>query len=163
MTIGQITKPHGVRGEVRVTPLTDDPKRFEWLDSVFVGTVHPIKIRIAGVRYHQELILLKFEGYPDRDSVEQFRDQLLQVPEDEAVPLADGEYFLYQAIGLKVQTEEGTLLGNVREILETGANNVFVVAGAKGELLIPDIPDVICTVDIEHGRIVIRPMPGLLD
>lgn len=163
VTIGRVSKPHGVRGEVRVVPLTDLPERFEWLEYVFVGDRNPVRVPVESVRYHGESILLKLGGYPTRDDAERLRDQLLQVPEEDAIPLEDDEYFLFQTIGLDVFTENEIPLGHVTEILETGANNVFVVNGEKGELLIPDIPDVICDVDIESGRIVIRPLPGLLD
>ncbi len=87
---------------------------------------------------------------------------MLQVPESEAVPLEEDEYFLYQLIGVEVYTELGKHLGRLTEILETGANNVFVVEGEKSQFLLPDIPDVVREVDIENGRLVIHPMPGLI-
>jgi 16S rRNA processing protein RimM len=163
VTIGRISKPHGVRGEVRVIPLTDLPERFEWLDYVYVGDKQPIRVKVESVRYHQDSILIKLTGYPTRDEAERLRDQLLQVPESETIPLAEGEYFLHQAIGLEARTESGTYIGRVTDILETGANNVFVITGPLGEQLIPDIPDVIREVDIEKGQLVISPIPGMFD
>lgn len=163
MTIGRVIKPHGVRGEVRVLPLTDLPKRFEWLESVFVGNETPRKIDVEGVRFHQDYILLKLAGVSTRDDADALRDHLLQVLEEDAIPLEAGEYFLYQAIGLEVLTVDGEYIGRVREILETGANNVFVIDGAAGEVLIPDIPDVIREVNIASGQLIISPLPGLLD
>ena len=88
---------------------------------------------------------------------------LLQVLEADAVPLEEGEYYLYQLVGLDVFTEAGTHLGRLSEVLETGANNVFVVNGDNGQHLLPDIPDVIKAIDIEHGKMTIHPMPGLID
>jgi len=87
----------------------------------------------------------------------------LQVPEEEAIPLEEGEYFLHQLLGLAAVTEDGRPLGRLTEVLETGANNVFVIDGPDGQHLVPDIPDVVLAVDVATGRIVIRPMPGLLD
>jgi 16S rRNA processing protein RimM len=163
VTIGRITKPHGVHGEVRVMPLTDSPERFNWLKFVYIGEIDPRRVAVLSARGHHDFVLLRLEGYQTREAVEQLRNQFLQVPEDEAIPLEEGEYYLFQAIGLQAVTENGEELGRVTEILETGANNVFVIVGASGDLLIPDIPDVIREVDIENGRLVVRPIPGLID
>ena len=163
MAVGRISKPHGVQGEVRVELLTDVPERFEWLDTIYVGEANPRPVGIESVRYHQGVVLLKLTGYPTRTEAETLRGELLQVPESEAVPLAEGEYFLYQLVGLQVFTEEGTLVGRLSQVLETGANNVFVVEGQHRQHLIPDIPDVVREIDIEAGRLVIYPMPGLID
>jgi 16S rRNA processing protein RimM len=162
LAVGRISKPHGVYGEVRVELMTDNPERFEWLDAIYVGEANPRRVLINSVRYHQDVVLLKLEGYPTRTEAELLRGELLQVPESEAVPLAEDEYFLYQLIGVEVYTEQGRRLGQLTEILETGANNVFVVENEHKQYLIPDIPDVIREVDIENGRLVIHPMPGLI-
>lgn len=162
LAVGRISKPHGVHGEVRVELMTDHPERFEWLEAIYVGESNPHRVPIASVRYHQDVVLLKLEGYPTRTEAELLRGQLLQVLESEAVPLADDEYFLYQLIGVEVYTEQGRHLGELTEVLETGANNVFVVQNGPDQYLIPDIPDVIKEVDIENGRLVIHPMSGLI-
>ncbi len=162
LAVGRIAKPHGVLGEVRVELMTDHPERFEWLDAIYVGEKNPRRVPIVSVRYHQDVVLLKLEGYPTRTEAELLRGELLQVPESEAVPLEDDEYFLYQLIGIEVFTEQGRHLGQLTEILETGANNVFVIDNEGRQYLIPDIPDVIREVDIENRRLVIHPMPGLI-
>ena len=163
MAVGRVTKPHGVNGEVRVELLTDVPERFEWLDTIYLGETNPLPVGIESVRYHQGGVLLKLAGYPTRTEAETLRGVVLQVPESEAVPLAEGEYFLYQLVGIQVFTEEGAPVGRLREVLETGANNVFVIDGPQGQHLIPDIPDVVREIDLEAGRLVIHPMPGLLN
>ncbi len=163
MAVGRISKPHGVNGEVRVELLTDVPERFEWLDTIYLGETSPRPVGIESVRYHQGIVLLKLAGYPTRTEAESLRGELLQVPESEAVPLAEGEYYLYQLVGLQVFTEEGAPVGRLSEVLETGANKVFVVDGPHRQHLIPDIPDVVRDIDIEAGRLVIYPMPGLID
>ena len=162
LAVARISKPHGVLGEVRVELMTDHPERFEWLDDIFVGAKNPRRVPIVSVRYHQDVVLLKLEGYPTRTEAELLRGELLQVLESDAVPLEEGEYFLYQLIGAEVFTEQGQRLGKLIEILETGANNVFVVDNERSQYLIPDIPDVIREVDIANARLVIHPMPGLI-
>lgn len=163
LAVGRVSRPHGVRGEVRVELLTDTPERFGWLEAIYVGEKNPRRVAVEGYRLHQDVVLLKLAGYPTRDEAELLRGELLQVPEAEAVPLEEGEYFLFQLEGLEVVTVAGTHVGRLVEVLETGANNVFVVEGPSGQHLLPDIPDVIVAVDIEGGRVVIQPMPGLID
>ncbi len=162
LTIGQILKPHGVHGEVRVRPLTDLPERFSWLDEVYLGEKTPQLTKIAGVRFHKDLVLIKFEGLTNRDQVENLRGQLVQVLESDAIPLEDGEYFLYQLEGLQVVTDTGDTLGKISRVIETGANNVFVVKGASGEILLPDIDDVVLEIDFDNGRMLVHLLPGLI-
>jgi 16S rRNA processing protein RimM len=91
------------------------------------------------------------------------RGELLQVPESEAIPLEENEYFLFQLEGLDVFTEQGEHIGRISEVLETGANNVFVIEGRERQYLVPDVPDVIKEIDLENSRLVIQPIPGLLN
>jgi 16S rRNA processing protein RimM len=114
-------------------------------------------------RLHQGVIILKLEGCDTRNDAEALRNQWLQVPIQEALPLEEGEFFHYQLIGLQVETAAGEVLGDLHEILQTGANDVWVVRGPAGELLLPDIPDVILDIDPEAGRIVVQIPPGLRD
>lgn len=162
IVIGQITKPHGVRGEVRVKPFTDEPERFSWLEQIYVGESSPKMMAVDHARVHQGMILLKLTAVNDRTAAEALRNEWLLVPEAEALPLEDGEYFLFQLEGLSVQTEAGALLGTLTSVLETGANNVFVVQGEQGELLLPDIEEVVVAIDFENGRMTVKLLPGLL-
>lgn len=162
LVIGQITKPHGVRGEVRVIPHTDLPERFTWLETVYVGEINPRPIKVEGARLHQNMILLKLVGVDDRNQAELLRGEWLQVPEAEALPLAEDEYYLYQLEGLIVRTETGEDLGVLVEVIETGANNVFLVRGPRGEVLLPDTAEVIQEIDFENGRIIVHLLAGLL-
>ncbi|MBK8985860.1 MAG: 16S rRNA processing protein RimM [Chloroflexi bacterium] len=155
-------KPHGVRGEVRVLPHTDLPERFTWLETVYLGQNNPRPVAVEAARLHQNLVLLKLAGYDDRDAADSLRGMWLQVPESEAIPLEEGEYFLYQLIGLAVFSDEGEHLGELTQVLETGANNVFVVTKEKQEILLPDIEDVIVDIDFDNGRITAHLLPGLL-
>ena len=162
LLIGRVTKPHGVRGEVRVLPHTDVLERFTWLETVYVGAKAPRLIKVESARVHKNFALLKLAGYNNRQEAEQLRGQQLLIPKEEAIPLEEGEYFLYQLEGLQVFTESDELLGVIVEVLETKANNVFIVHGEQGEILLPDIPDVIQEIDFENGRVQVHLLPGLI-
>lgn len=143
-------------------PHTDLPERFSWLEQVYVGDEDPQAIAVEGIRYHKDWILLKLAGSDSRQAAEAFRGRWLFVPEAEAIPLAEDEYFLYQLIGLAVYSEAGEHLGKISQVIETGANNVFEVQGPRGELLIPDTQEVVREINLEAGRITIHLLPGLL-
>jgi len=163
LVIGEVAKPHGVKGEVTVIPHTDLPERFTWIEEVYIGENPPVPVPVESVRFHKGRPLIKLAGYDNRDQAEALRGQLLQIPEDQAIPLEDDEYFLFQLLDLMVETVEGEQIGTLTEVIETGANNVFVVQGGQGEILIPDIPEVILKIDFENQRMIIDPLPGLLN
>lgn len=166
LVIGRITRPHGVLGEVCAAPLTDDPTRFEWLERVYLSADEddpaPVALEIEQVRWHGALALLKLVGYDDRTRAELLRGQWLMVPVAEAIPLAEGEYFLYQLLNLAARTDDGQDLGRVVNLLETGASTVLVIQGDLGEILVPNVPAFVTAIDFEAGLITIHPIPGLL-
>jgi 16S rRNA processing protein RimM len=162
LVIGRIVKPHGVRGDVLVEVHTDEPDRFTWLDRVYVGREDPVPVAIERVRFHKTFVLLKLAGYDDRESAKLLRDQWLQVPEEEGLPLEEGEYYLYQIVGATVYSDDGKLIGELTQVLETKANNVFVVKGQFGEVLLPDTVEVVKEVDLDKGQITVHLLPGLL-
>ena len=161
IVIGEITKPHGVRGEMRVKPHTDEPERFSWLAQVYVGETSPRLMDVEKARLHQGMVLLKLTAVNDRTAADALRGEWLMVPEADALPLEEDEYYLFQLEGLAVETAEGEALGILTRVIETGANNVFVVQGDEGELLLPDIADVVQEIDFENGRMVVTLLPGL--
>jgi 16S rRNA processing protein RimM len=162
LIIGRVLRTHGVRGEVRAAMLTDLPERFTWLKTIYVGEKNPRPVAVESVRFHKDQVLLKLKGYDDRDAAETLRAEWLQVPEAEAIPLAEGEYFLYQLIGLQVYSDEGEHLGELVEVMETKANSVFILRGPRGELLLPDTEEVIRQIDFDNGRMTVHLLPGLL-
>ena len=163
LVIGKILRAHGVRGEVRVLPHTDNPKRFSWLEEVYVGERDPKPIAIEGVRFHKELVLLKLVGYDFRDQTDTLKGEMLLVPMENAIPLEDGEYYLFQLLGLDVYTDEDQHLGVLKDVIETGANNVFVVNGeGKKDILLPDTKEVVTEIDFDNGRLTVHLLPGLL-
>ncbi len=167
LAIGRIVRPHGVRGELRAEILTDYPDRVPTLAQhhrmLYVGQVHR-PFTLTGVRFHQDAMLLTFKECTTRDEADALRGALVEILVEDAIPLEEGEYYHFQLIGMHVTTEEGDMLGDIVEVFTPpGANDVFVVHGSRGELLIPAIEDVVIDLDVEAGRVVIRPLPGLLD
>jgi 16S rRNA processing protein RimM len=166
LTIGRITRPHGVRGEVRVEPRTDLPERFAWLERIYVGDGTPVAMTVERVRLHQGVVILKLGSCDTRNDAEALRGRWVLVPAEEAIPLEEGELFLYQLVDMEVVTAEGETLGKVEDVLQTGANDVLVVRiqdEPPKQLLLPDIPDVVLEVDLEAGRIVVQVPPGLVE
>ena len=162
LVVGRIVAPWGVRGEVKVEILTAFPYRFSGLKMVYLGPEYePCALR--GFRLHKGFALLRLEGCSDRNAAERLRGQLIHVPVEEAVLLGEDEYYIYQIIGLEVWTGAGVRLGRVVEVLFTGANEVYVVKGERGEILIPAIEEVVKRVDLEAGRLLVEPLEGLLD
>jgi 16S rRNA processing protein RimM len=162
LVIGRVLRPHGVRGDFVVQVETDLPERFEWLDELFLDDRLAEPFGVENARFHQGSVILKLAGIEDREQAMTLRGRLLMVPESEGVPLAEGEYYLYQAIGLAVTTDDGIPLGEVAQILETGANNVFVVKGPRGEILLPDTDEVVLKIDFEARVMTVHLLPGLL-
>lgn len=160
LAIGRILRPHGVRGEVRVEIHTDFPERFGVYQRVYLGPGHR-PYEIEGHRFHQGRVLLKFREVIDRTAAGELRGQWVYIAVEDAVPLAEGEVYLHDMLGLRVETVEGEELGEVADIIETGANPVYVVRGLQGEILIPDIPDVIEAIDLEGGELIVRLIEGL--
>ena len=162
LVIGRVRKPHGIRGEVRVEVHTDDPKRYSLLDRVYIDDNISEPFEIEHVRYHKTWVLLKLKGIDDRAIAESLRSKWLQILEEEALPLNDGEYYLYQIIGVKVYVESGDFLGEIIEVLETKANNVFILKGDQGEILLPDIAEVVKEIDFEERAMIVHLLPGLI-
>lgn len=166
--IGKITRPHGLRGEVKVMPTTDFPERFEDMTSVIVETPTGIRSRynIDSVRYQSGFVIIHFEGVDDVDAAERLRDSNLLVTRDELVPLPEGHYYVFDLIGLDVITEEGEKLGKLTDVFRTGANDVYVVKpdeNSSREYLLPAIRDVVKKIDVPGGRMIVHLLPGLID
>jgi len=163
LAIGRVVRAHGVRGELSVAVLTDFPERFEATDWVYVGNQFEAEAyRLEKYRWHKKNVLLTLAGVTDRTQAEQLKGQFIQVPLEEAVPLPEGDYYLYQLTGLQVITVDNTVLGTVTTIIETGANDVYVVDDGLRELLLPAIPDVVKSVDLDKGQIVVELIDGLI-
>jgi len=162
LAVGKLGRPHGVRGEIFLHILTDFPDRLKDGITVFLGLDHK-PIEILSHRWHVNALLLSFADYNTPEAVATLTNQYVFVKAEDRPPLPDGEYYHHQIIGLKVVDEQGQILGTLTQILETGANDVYVVLPPQGaEILLPAIEDVILRVDLDLGQIVVRLMPGLL-
>ena len=162
-TIGVITTTHGVRGEVKVFPQTDDVRRFKKLKEVTVETDREtLKLHIRSVKFFKQYVIIGFEEYNNLNDVEFLRRARLTVSRDDALPLKKDEYFVADLLGLKCITDTGEELGVIKDVLATGANDVYVVDRAGTDILIPAIKDCILEVDIESGVMKIHLMEGLL-
>lgn len=156
MLIGRIAGPFGVRGEIKVDPLTDFPDRFQTLDSVYVGPGHDAHT-VERARKHQGQILLSLEGISSPEAVRELRGAEIFVPRSQAAPLPPGHFYLEDAVGLTVQTTDGKDLGTVTDILRTGSNEVFVVGTGNNALLIPVIKDAVTELNLDERRVVVEP------
>ena len=162
---GVVTTTHGIRGEVKVYPTTDDVHRFEDLDSVLLDTGREyIELEIENVKYFKQYAILKFKGINNINDIEKYKGRSLYVTRDQAIPLDEDEYYIADLIGLDVYLENGEKFGVLKDVMETGANDVYIVKTGEGkEVLIPAIHECILDVDIEENRMEIHLMDGLLD
>ena len=165
LQVGIITSTHGVRGEVKVYPTTDDPRRFRRLKEVVLDTGREkLNLEIEGVKFFKQFVILRFKGLDNINDIEKYRQKSLYVTRKNAVRLQRDEYFIADLIGLKVQDEDGTELGTVKDVIETGANDVYEVEMEDGRsLLLPAIKQCILNVDVENGMMQVRVLEGLLD
>lgn len=168
LILGQVLRPHGIQGELRVQLTTHYPERFKTRNLLVMGTDPEneatfVEYPVERIRLHQGYGIVKLEAINTRDEADLLRGQYVLIPLAEAVPLEPDEYYHFQLIGLEMVTDTGQSIGQVTEILETGANEVYVVQGsAYGEVLIPAIDSIIQTIDVSAGHIIITPIPGLL-
>lgn len=162
--VGIITAPHGVRGEVKVYPTTDDVRRFKRLKEIILDTGRErLVLEIEGVKFVKQLAVLKFKGYDNIDDVQKFRQKSLYVSRENAVRLGRDEYYVADLMGLKVFNEEEQEIGVLREVIETGANDVYAIDLSDGrELLLPAIRQCVLEVDVAAGFIRIHILDGLL-
>lgn len=163
--VGVITSPHGVKGEVNVYPTTDDVSRFDDLEEVWMVDKKEKKLcHITGVKYFKNMVILKIKEIPDRNTAELMRQKELYVDRENAIELEEGEYFIGDLIGLDVITDEGDRLGELVDVMQTKANDVYVVELDNGEeVLIPAIDDCIKEIDIENNKVTVHILKGLLD
>lgn len=164
LQIGKIVNIHGIKGEVKVIPLTDDPRRFDELEWAYIEKDGMQKCRIESVKYTKGSVILKIEGIDTPESAAAYRDNYLLVDRDNAVKLPEDTFFVCDLLGSSVVDETGKLLGELRDILQTGSNDVYVVRGDSGkDILIPALKSVVRSISLEHKRIEVVLPKGLLD
>ncbi len=165
LQVGVIASTHGVRGEVKVFPTTDDVRRFKKLKEVILDTGKENRIlEIEQVKFFKQFAILKFKGIDTLDEVEKYRQKSLYVTRENAVRLKKDEYFIADLIGLKVLDEAGEALGELEDVIETGANDVYQIKMNDGrQLLLPAIRQCVLEVNVEEGFMKIHILEGLLD
>jgi len=160
ITAGIILSPHGVRGELAVRPETDFPERFNPGATVYIDG-HPYVVE--GAKWRLDRVILKLDDIDGAEAAKALRGKSLMIPRDVLEPLPSGSYYHVQLIGLLVRTTAGETLGKLTRIMATGANDVYVVSGEGGEVLLPATEEVVRKVDLEAGIMEIEPLPGLLE
>ena len=170
ITIGQISKVRGIKGEMVVVPLTDDPKRFSELEKVFLSKDEKItqfeveKVRIElKTKKLKEMVLLKLKGVETPEEAKKLVGSFLEIEKEDVIKLPEGRYFIFDIIGLKVITTDEKEIGTVKEVISLPANDVYVVQGEKKEYDVPAIKEVVKKIDLERKVMIIEPKEGLLD
>ena len=165
LRVGVVSSTHGIRGEVKVFPTTDDPSRFKQLKKVILDMKREqIELEIEGVKFFKNMVILKFKGYDNINDIQHFIKNDIIVKRSETAPLKKGEFFICDLIGLKVVTDEDEELGILDDVLQTGANDVYVVKTKNSkDILLPSIPQCILDRDLENGVIKVHLLKGLLD
>lgn len=162
LRVGVITSAHGIKGEVNVFCTSDDPKRFEKIDQVFIDDGKRA-LTVEGIKYFKNMTIIKFKEIPDRTEAEKYKSKDLLVDREHAEQLEEGEYFICDIIGAEVITDEGETLGTLIDVLQTGANDVYEVKMKNGKtVLLPKIDECVLNVDTDNCKVTVHMMPGLL-
>lgn len=164
LQVGVISSTHGIRGEVKVFPTTDDPDRFRKLKQVILDTGREQKdLEIEGVKFFKQFVILKFKGIDNINDIEKYKGKSLFVTRENAQPLGEDEYYIADLIGMEVYLEDGSHFGTLKDVMETGANDVYIIKTEEGkEVLIPAIYECILDVDVEAGKMEIHLLDGLV-
>ena len=164
LEIGQIVNTFGIKGMVKVKPFTDDIRRFDELKTVYVEkNSTKTEYEIEEVKYHKDMVLIKFKGIDKVEQAEMLRNSYLTVSRDSVEKLEEGRYYIVDLLGLEVYTDEQVLLGTLEDIFNTGSNDIYVVKDKQGkQILLPAIQDVVKQIDIENKKIIVHLLPGLI-
>ncbi len=164
LEIGQIVNTFGIKGMVKVKPFTDDIRRFDELKTVYIEkNSNQTEYEIEEVKYHKDMVLIKFKEIDKVEQAEMLRNSYLTVSRESVEKLEEGRYYIVDLLGLEVYTDEQILLGTLEDIFNTGSNDIYVVKDKQGkQILLPAIQDVIKQIDIENKKIIVHLLPGLI-
>jgi 16S rRNA processing protein RimM len=165
ITIGKAVKPFGIKGEMKIEPMTDFPERFNDRGRVYLVSPAGKEIvrEVKSVRYVGEAPVLLFDGYDSPEKAKALNGWFIKVPEEETLPLPEGQYYWYEIIGMDVLSEGGEKLGSIVEVFQTGSNDVYVMKHGRREVYLPATKEVIKQIDRETKRMVIHVMDGLME
>ena len=164
LEIGQIVNTFGIKGFVKVNPFVDDISRFDDLKKVYIKKQKVLKeLEVEEVKYHKNMVLVKFKGIDKVEEAETLRNSYLEVDRENAIDLQEGEYFIADLLGLDVITDEGNILGKLEDIFNTGSNDIYVVKDELGkQILLPAISEVIKEINLEEKKILVHLLEGLI-
>jgi len=165
LRVGVFSNTHGIRGEIKVFPTTDDMARFKKLKVLYLdkGT-ELMKLEVSSVRFFKNMVIMKFKGIDNINDIEKYKGKDLLIERKQAIPLQENEYFICDIIDAEVVTKEGEEIGTLKEVLQTGANDVYVVKTKEGkEVLFPVIDECVLDVNTEKKVVTVRLMPGIMD
>lgn len=163
LQVGVITDTHGIKGEVKVFPTTDDVNRFDYLKKAYIDSKEGlIPVKVNSVKYFKQYVIIKFKGINDINDIEKYKKSPLLVTREDAVPLEEGQYYITDIIGINVYTDDGVNIGTLKEVLQTGANDVYIVRNSENkEILIPAIKQCILDIDLEKKEMKVHLLDGL--
>jgi 16S rRNA processing protein RimM len=163
--IGKVIKPVGLKGEIKVIPLTDNPERFKLLKEISIieenGKITIFEIEKVSIV--KKAVNLKFKGINTKEQAQEFKNKEIGIDENQKFPLQDGYYYIHQILGLKAVDEEGELLGEVKDVLKNPGNDIFVINKNNKDYLIPAVKEFIAKIDLNNGKIIIKQIDGLFD
>ncbi len=163
LRVGVITQPHGLAGEVKIFPTTDEPEKFTSLENVYIQVKGgEIPLVIDRARFFKQFVIAHFRGYDKIENIQPFLKKDLWIRREDAVDLSENEYYIADLIGMQVVTDEGTVFGTISDVIATGANDVYVVDHEGKEILLPAIRECILSVDIENDTMTVHLMDGLI-
>ncbi len=162
ISIGKITNTHGIKGELKVYPLTDDIKRFDLLEKAYLGE-EKIPVNVQSVKYHKNLAILKFKEYNNINEVLDLKDYYIYVDEDGRVELPEGHFFIYEILDSQVFDLDDNPLGFLRDIIQGPGNDVYLIKDGEKEYLIPAVGEFVKKIDLENKRIYIQPIEGMIE
>lgn len=164
LEIGQIVNTFGIKGFVKVNPWVNDINRFDELKKVYIKIRKEIKeLEIEEIKYHKNQVLIKFKGIETVEQAENFRNAILEVDREHAIPLKEGEYFIVDLLESEIFSDDGEKIGILEDIYNTGSNDIYVIKNELGKsILLPGIPEVIKEVDVKNKKIIVHLLKGLV-
>lgn len=162
IVIGKIVNTHGIRGDIKIYPYTDDIKRFSSLNNIYIGK-EKLSFEIDSIKYHKGMVLLKLKEFDNINEVIHFKDELIFIDEQDKVKLPKDNYFIYELIDCKVFDVEGNSLGYIKDVLQNSSNDVYVIKDENKEYLIPAVKEFVKEVNIIKKTIIIDPIEGMIE